>query len=301
MFFGTVLLHFSIPPEEIEGMDVEEIFALQAEMSIASRLNLWIFGFQCTFIALKLDTRIPISWSRALLPTILLLITIAVIIVPFMLGICMTCMRLARQLGLSCDLAFSFITSATPLLIFGAVVYFSLSGLSLLSKALSGAEGIPPSEKYKGASEALNPFLQLCASLAVLLPLFVMTENNTGLLELMSRQEGFTRDDGDQTSEDQHVPSPKFRPMSSPMVLLKQGAGYFQQASRSIRHKLLYSPLQNSSSHYLEDMECYVCIANAADAVVLPCKFYFILPWPRFACDRPTWVCVLYDILITSP
>ncbi len=274
-FFGTLLLHFATPPLAIENMGVDQVFAFQAEMSIATRLNLWIFGFQCACIALKLDTGVPISWSRAMLPTVLLLITAGVIVVPFMLGIFVTCMSLAHQIGLTRELAFSFITSATPLLIGGAVVYFGLSGLSSLAKALSddGVAG-SPSIQYHEASEALNPFLQLCAVLAVLLPLFIMTENDTGLLELMTSHDGFIRgvDEGDQVSEDHHTPSPKFQPISSPMVLLRQGGEYFQQASKSIRHRLLNSPLHNSTSHLLEQKECYVCIANTADAVVLPCK-----------------------------
>ncbi len=273
-FFGTLLLHFATPPLAIENTGVDQVFAFQAEMSIAIRLNLWIFGFQCICIALKLDTGVPISWSRTMLPTVLLLITTGVIVVPFMLGIFMTCMSLAHQIGLSRELAFSFITSATPLLIGGAVVYFGLSGLSSLARALND-DGVADSLsiQYREASEALNPFLQLCAVLAVLLPLFVTTENDVGLLELMTNQDGFMRgmDEGDQVSENP-TPSPKFQPISSPTVLLRQGGEYFQQASKSIRHRLLHSPLYNSSSRPIEQKECYVCIENTADAVVLPCK-----------------------------
>ncbi len=271
--FGSILLYFATPPLAIENMGVDRVFAFEAELNVATRLNIWIFGFQCACIALKLDSSIPISWSRVMLPTVLLLITAGVIIVPCMMGIFMTFMSLAHQAGMSRSLGFSFMTSFTPLLVGGIVVYFGLSGLSAVAKSLSGDEASVPT-RYRMAADALYPFLELSASLAVLLPLFKMTEDDSGLLELMTNQDGFMRGvDEDQLSEGHTVPSPKFQPISSPMVLLRHGGEYFQQASRSIRHKLLYSPLNIGSSHSLEQKECYVCIANDADSVVLPCKF----------------------------
>ncbi len=269
-FFGTLLLYVSSPSLAIENMGADGVYAYEAEMSIACRLNMWIFGFQCVCIALKLDSGTAIGWSRVMLPTVLLLITAGVIIVPCTMGILMTFMSLWHEMGMSCSLAFSFVTSFTPLVVGGVVVYFGLSGLSSFDKALSGDI---PATRYLKAADAMNPFLELCAALAVFLPLLKITEDNNGLIEMMTNREGFMRaaDEGDESSGPPD-PSPKLEPISSPMVLLRRGGEYFQQASRSIRHKLLYSPLNNTSAYSIEEKECYVCIANIADAVVLPCE-----------------------------
>ncbi len=311
-FFGTIILYFSNPPLAIENIGGDRVYAFEAELSVACRLNMWIFGLQCACIALKLDSGLSVGWSRVMLPTVLLLITSGVIIVPCMMGILMTFMSLAHEMGMSCSLAFSFMTSFTPLVVGGVVAYFGLSGLSYLAKALNNNVA-SLSTQYLDGAEAMNPLLELCAVLAVFLPLLKITEDSSGLIEVMTSREGFMRaaDEGDESSGGPPAPSPKFEPISSPMVLLRRGGEYFQQASRSIRHKLLYSPLNNTSIHSIEEKECYVCISNIAGAVVLPCELelkvdelYNPVHPPLYERLWPTWVC-LYDdcnqLIITSP
>jgi hypothetical protein len=210
-----------------------------------------------------------------MLPTTLLLIVAGVVLVPYALGILWSasCALLAE--GISRELLALFGVASLPLLVGAAVVGFSLSFISAFTAAMENSRGEQHLRQH--TSDALVPLLQLFLSLAVLLPVKRILDDRDSYFEAQAAASAAAAPRTQGPSR-QRIRTPRLQPLESPVVLLRQGGEYFRMASLSVRKRFRHTPRRTDLDEAegmllrtLEEKECFICIANRADAVLLPC------------------------------
>ncbi|CAM9593495.1 unnamed protein product [Chrysoparadoxa australica] len=266
--FGSLLLFFAAPPSHF-GPEVEENF--EVEMQLAARINVWMYGVQMLLIALKLDGTLSTSWEKVLLPTALLLLVLAVVVIPYGTGLFVGAAYLLCSGQWTSGMALDFWAAALPLTIavtflacaasFLGPVRFSLVHLVTVTFRCAKVTQQPIASltfQVTALLDGASPELQLSpliiggAVASVLVPINSICCGKRQSLLLSALEDAATPDSDDENEERPMASVPSFRleAISSPVVLLRQSSTFFREASLSVRGKFQDSPLMSRQGSF---------------------------------------------------